>query len=120
MHAIGQYLLDQNNQLKLTYISSERFMNEMINVVWYDRILEFRERYRTIDVLLIDDIQFLAGKEGTRTEFFHTFNSLYDAQKQIFISSDCPPNEILSLEERLRSRFKWGLTFSHRILKPRW
>jgi len=109
MHAIGQYLLDQNSQLKLTYISSERFMNEMINAVRYDRILEFRERYRTIDVLLVDDIQFLAGKEGTQTEFFHTFNSLYDAQKQIILSSDCPPNEIPSLEERLRSRFKWGL-----------
>ena len=109
MHAIGQYLLDQNEQLKLTYISSERFMNEMINAVRYDRILEFRERYRTIDVLLVDDIQFLAGKEGTQTEFFHTFNSLHDAEKQIVISSDCPPNEIPSLEERLRSRFKWGL-----------
>jgi len=109
MHAIGQYLLDHNPNLKLTYISSERFMNEMINAVRYDRILEFRERYRTIDVLLVDDIQFLAGKEGTQTEFFHTFNSLHDAQKQIIISSDCPPNEIPSLEERLRSRFKWGL-----------
>ena len=109
MHAIGQYLLDQNDQQKLTYISSERFMNEMINAVRYDRILEFRERYRTIDVLLVDDIQFLAGKEGTQTEFFHTFNSLYDAQKQIVISSDCPPNEIPSLSERLSSRFKWGL-----------
>ena len=109
MHAIGQYLLDQDDQQKLTYISSERFMNEMINAVRYDRILEFRERYRTIDVLLVDDIQFLAGKEGTQTEFFHTFNSLYDAEKQIVLSSDCPPNEIPSLEERLRSRFKWGL-----------
>ena len=84
-------------------------MNEMINAVRYDRILEFRERYRSMDVLLIDDIQFLAGKEGTQTEFFHTFNSLYDAQKQIVISSDCLPNEIPSLEERLRSRFKCGL-----------
>ena len=109
MHAIGEYLLDHNPTLKLTYISSERFMNEMINAVRYDRILEFRERYRTIDVLLVDDIQFLAGKEGTQTEFFHTFNSLHDAQKQIVISSDCQPNEIPSLEERLRSRFKWGL-----------
>ena len=109
MHAIGQYLLDHNPTLKLTYISSERFMNEMINAVRYDRILEFRERYRTIDVLLVDDIQFLAGKEGTQTEFFHTFNALHDAQKQIIISSDCQPNEIPSLEERLRSRFKWGL-----------
>lgn len=109
MHAIGQYLLGQNDQLKLTYISSERFMNEMINAVRYDRILEFRERYRALDVLLVDDIQFLAGKVGTQTEFFHTFNSLYDAQKQIILSSDCPPNEIPSLEERLRSRFKMGL-----------
>ena len=109
MHAIGQYLLDQTPDLKLTYISSERFMNEMINAVRYDRILEFRERYRTIDVLLVDDVQFLGGKEGTQTEFFHTFNSLYDAQKQIVISSDCPPIEIPSLEERLQSRFEWGL-----------
>ena len=109
MHAIGQYLLNHAPNLKLTYISSERFMNEMINAVRYDRILEFRERYRTIDVLLVDDIQFLAGKEGTQTEFFHTFNSLYDAQKQIVISSDCPPIDIPSLEERLRSRFEWGL-----------
>ena len=109
MHAIGQYLLDQTPDIKLTYISSERFMNEMINAVRYDRILGFRERYRTLDVLLVDDIQFLAGKEGTQTEFFHTFNSLYDAQKQIVISSDCLPNEIPSLEERLRSRFRWGL-----------
>ena len=109
MHAIGQYLLDQSPSLKLTYISSERFMNEMINAVRYDRVLEFRERYRTMDVLVVDDVQFLAGKEGTQTEFFHTFNSLYDAQKQIIISSDCPPHEIPALEERLRSRFEWGL-----------
>ena len=109
MHAIGQYVLQQQPNLRLTYISSERFMNEMINAVRYDRILEFRERYRTMDVLLVDDIQFLAGKEGTQTEFFHTFNSLYDAQKQIVISSDCPPHAIPALEERLRSRFQWGL-----------
>ena len=109
MHAIGQYLLVQTPTLKLTYISSERFMNEMINAVRYDRILDFRERYRSMDVLLVDDIQFLAGKEGTQTEFFHTFNSLYDAQKQIVISSDGPPHEIPTLEERLRSRFEWGL-----------
>ena len=109
MHAIGQYLETHTPQLGLTYISSERFMNEMINAVRYDRILEFRERYRSVDILLVDDIQFLAGKEGTQTEFFHTFNSLYDAQKQIVISSDCPPHEIPSLEERLRSRFEWGL-----------
>ena len=84
-------------------------MNEMINAVRYDRVLDFRERYRSIDVLLVDDIQFLAGKEGTQTEFFHTFNALYDSQKQIVLSSDCPPHEIRSIEERLRSRFEWGL-----------
>jgi chromosomal replication initiator protein len=109
MHAIGHYVLSHLKTLKLTYISSERFMNEMINAVRYDRVLDFRERYRSVDVLLVDDIQFLAGKEGTQTEFFHTFNALYDAQKQIVISSDCPPHEIPSLEERLRSRFEWGL-----------
>ena len=109
MHAVGQYVLLHDRNLKLTYISSERFMNEMINAVRYDRVLDFRERYRSVDVLLVDDIQFLAGKEGTQTEFFHTFNALYDSQKQIVLSSDCPPHEIPSLEERLRSRFEWGL-----------
>ena len=109
MHAIGHYVLNHLKHLRLTYISSERFMNEMINAVRYDRVLDFRERYRSVDVLLVDDIQFLAGKEGTQTEFFHTFNALYDSQKQIVISSDCPPHEIPSLEERLRSRFEWGL-----------
>jgi chromosomal replication initiator protein len=109
MHGIGQYVLRHDPGLKLTYISSERFMNEMINAVRYDRILEFRERYRTVDVLLVDDIQFVSGKEGTQTEFFHTFNALYDAQKQIVLSSDRPPHEIPALEERLRSRFEWGL-----------
>jgi chromosomal replication initiator protein len=109
MHAVGRYVLQHNPSFRLTYISSERFMNEMINAVRYDRILDFRERYRSVDVLLVDDIQFLAGKEGTQTEFFHTFNALYDAQKQIVLSSDCPPHEIPQLEERLRSRFEWGL-----------
>lgn len=109
MHAVGQYVLRHDRTLKLTYISAERFMNEMINAVRYDRIIDFRERYRTVDVLLVDDVQFIAGKEATQTEFFHTFNALYDSQKQIVISSDCPPHEIPQLEERLRSRFEWGL-----------
>jgi len=109
MHAIGQYVVHHSAGMRLTYISSERFMNEMINAVRYDRILEFRERYRSVDVLLVDDIQFVAGKEGTQNEFFHTFNALYDAQKQIVLSSDRPPHEIPRLEERLRSRFEWGL-----------
>ena len=109
MHAVGQYVLQHDRNMKLTYISSERIMNEMINAVRYDRVIDFRERYRTVDILLVDDIQFLAGKEGTQTEFFHTFNALYDSQKQIVLSSDCPPHEIPALEERLRSRFEWGL-----------
>ena len=109
MHAVGQYVLEHDPSMKLTYISSERFMNEMINALRYDRILDFRERYRSVDVLLVDDIQFVSGKEGTQTEFFHTFNALHDAQKQLVISSDRPPHEIPALEERLRSRFEWGL-----------
>src|SRR5688572_884041 len=109
MHAIGHYVVQHHPGLMLTYISSERFMNEMINAVRFDRILDFRSRYRSVDVLLVDDIQFVSGKEGTQNEFFHTFNALHDAQKQIVISSDRPPHEIPALEERLRSRFEWGL-----------
>jgi chromosomal replication initiator protein len=109
MHAIGRYVLEHSAGANLTYISAERFMNEMINAMRYDRSMDFRERYRSVDVLLVDDIQFLAGKDGTQNEFFHTFNALHDAQKQIVLSSDCPPNEIQALEERLRSRFEWGL-----------
>ena len=109
MHAIGHYVLTHSPGLKLTYISAERFMNEVVNAIRYDRILEFRERYRGVDVLLVDDIQFIVGKERTQTEFFHTFNALHDAQKQIVLSSDCPPHQISELEERLRSRFEWGL-----------
>ena len=109
MHAIGRYVLEHFAGAKLTYISAERFMNEMINAMRYDRSMDFRERYRSVDVLLVDDIQFIAGKDGTQNEFFHTFNALHDAQKQIVLSSDCPPNEIQAIEERLRSRFEWGL-----------
>ena len=109
MHAIGHYVVQHHPGLVLTYISSERFMNEMINAVRFDRILDFRSRYRSVDVLLVDDIQFVSGKEGTQNEFFHTFNALHDAQKQIVISSDRTPHEIPALEERLRSRFEWGL-----------
>jgi chromosomal replication initiator protein len=109
MHAIGHYILTHSPGLKLTYISAERFMNEVINAIRYDRILEFRERYRSVDILLVDDIQFIVGKERTQTEFFHTFNALHDSQKQIVLSSDQPPHQISELEERLRSRFEWGL-----------
>lgn len=109
MHACGHAIKQRNNHLQLCYISSEKFMNELINAIRYDRTQGFRERYRSVDVLLIDDVQFMAGKERTQEEFFHTFNSLYDQQKQIVISSDCPPREIPTLEERLHSRFEWGL-----------
>lgn len=109
MHACGNAIRQRNQHLKLCYLSSEKFMNELINAIRYDKTPTFREKYRSVDVLLIDDVQFLAGKERTQEEFFHTFNSLYDQQKQIVISSDCPPREIPTLEERLHSRFEWGL-----------
>jgi len=109
MHAIGHSIKSRDNSLRLTYISSEKFMNELINAIRYDKTISFREKYRNIDVLLMDDIQFLAGKERTQEEFFHTFNALYDAQKQMVISSDCAPKDIATLEERLHSRFEWGL-----------
>ena len=122
MHAVGHYIAQQTRSLRLTYVSSERFMNEMINALRYERILDFRERYRNIDVLLIDDIQFIGGKESTQTEFFHTFNALFDSAKQIVISSDSPPHEITALEERLRSRFEWGLIADIHppTSRPRW
>jgi chromosomal replication initiator protein len=109
MHAVGHDIRKRNSKLRLSYISTEQFMNELVNSIRYDRTMLFREKYRNIDVLLMDDIQFIAGKERTQEEFFHTFNALYDAQKQIVISSDCPPREIPTLEERLHSRFEWGL-----------
>jgi chromosomal replication initiator protein len=109
MHAIGHMIRSRSRHQRLVYISSEKFMNELINAIRYDKTLTFREKYRSIDVLLIDDIQFMAGKERTQEEFFHTFNALYESQKQIIISSDCPPREIPTLEERLHSRFEWGL-----------
>jgi chromosomal replication initiator protein len=109
MHAIGHYIQARNLQLNLTYISSDRFINEMINAIRFDRLPAFRQKYRAIDVLLVDDIQFIAGKDRTQEEFFHIFNALHDGQKQIVISSDCPPRQIPTLEERLHSRFEWGL-----------
>jgi chromosomal replication initiator protein len=109
MHAIGHYIQARNRQLNLTYISSDRFINEMINAIRFDRLPAFRQKYRAIDVLLVDDIQFIAGKDRTQEEFFHIFNALHDGQKQIVISSDCPPRQIPTLEERLHSRFEWGL-----------
>ena len=109
MHAIGHYMLAQKPTLRVKYVTSEAFMNEMVNSLNKRNQAEFRERYRNIDVLMVDDIQFLTGKTGTQEEFFHTFNALHTAGKQIILSSDKPPREIAKLEERLRSRFEWGL-----------
>jgi chromosomal replication initiator protein len=109
MHAIGQEIKRRNRSLRLTYISTEKFTNDLISAIRYDKLLSFRERYRNNDVLLIDDIQFIAAKERTQEEFFHTFNALYDTHKQLIFSADCPPREIPTLEERLHSRFEWGL-----------
>jgi chromosomal replication initiator protein len=109
MHAIGHYIQARSRHLKLLYISTDRFINEMINAIRFDRLPSFRDKFRSIDVLLVDDIQFIAGKDRTQEEFFHIFNALHDTQKQIVISSDCPPRQIPTLEERLHSRFEWGL-----------
>lgn len=107
--AIGNHILQSNPKAKISYYSSEKFMNEMINCVRYNKMEQFRTKFRSMDVLLIDDIQFIAGKERTQEEFFHTFNSLYESHKQIVVTSDKFPKEIPGLEERLRSRFEWGL-----------
>jgi len=109
LHAIGHQILADRPRLRVSYLVAEQFVNELINSIRFDRMPAFRERYRTSDVLLVDDVQFLAGKERTQEEFFHTFNTLYTAQKQIILSSDSSPRQIPTLEERLRSRFEWGL-----------
>jgi len=109
LHAIASYIGKHNKNLRVLYISSETFVNELIGSIRHENTIPFRERYRNNDILLVDDIQFLAGKERTQEEFFHTFNALYNAQKQIILSSDRPPREIPTLEERLTSRFEMGL-----------
>jgi chromosomal replication initiator protein len=109
MHAIGHLIKKRNPATRLSYVSAEKFTIEVINSLRFDRMISFRDRFHTVDVLLVDDIQFIAGKERTQEEFFHTFNALYEQQKQIVISSDCLPKDINSIEERLRSRFEWGL-----------
>jgi chromosomal replication initiator protein len=109
MHAIGQEVKKFNPHFSIVYLSTEKFTNEMINSLRYDKMTSFRDKFRNVDVLLIDDIQFLAGKERTQEEFFHTFNALHESMKQIVIASDRPPKELSEIEDRLRSRFEWGL-----------
>ena len=109
LHAIGHRALEKHPGIRISYVSSEKFTNDLINAIRFDSTVEFRNKYRNLDILLIDDIQFIAGKERTQEEFFHTFNDLYDSAKQLVISSDSLPREIPTLEERLRSRFEWGL-----------
>ncbi|MFA0814727.1 MAG: chromosomal replication initiator protein DnaA [Anaerofustis sp.] len=110
MQAIAQHILSENEHFKVSFVSSEKFTNEFIDAIRRESNIQFRNKYRNVDVLLVDDIQFLSGKEGTQEEFFHTFNDLYNAGKQIILTSDKPPKDIPNLEERLRSRFEWGLS----------
>ena len=109
MHAIGNQILSYNSNAKVLYVTSENFTNQLINALKDQATEKFREKYRNIDVLLIDDIQFIANKKSTQEEFFHTFNTLYESGKQIVLSSDKPPKDIELLEDRLKSRFEWGL-----------
>jgi len=109
IQAIGQSIRDTNPRMKVVYMSAEVFVTEVITSIRYDRMQQFRDKYRSADALLLDDIQFISGKERTQEEFFHTFNALYESQKQIVFTSDAPPKDIPTLEERLRSRFEWGL-----------
>ena len=109
MQAVGHRIKAADRRVRLSYVSSEKFTNEVINAIRYDKTLALREKYRSVDVLLVDDIQFISGKQATQEEFFHTFNSLYDGQKQIVLSSDSLPKDIPDIQERLQSRFEWGL-----------
>jgi chromosomal replication initiator protein len=118
MHSIGNRLKQRNPSTRIFYLSSEQFMNEMIESIQRNRTIEFKNKYRNADLLLIDDIQFLAGKESTQEEFFHTFNALFDAHKQIVVTSDRPPKEIPTLEDRLISRFHWGSGHRHPGTRP--
>ncbi len=114
MHAAGHAIKQRNPHLRVAYLSAEKFMNELINAIRYDKTQNFRDKYRSIDVLMIDDVQFMAGKERTQEEFFHTFNALHNDQKQIVISSDCPPREIPTAGRAPALAFRMGIDRRHR------